>query len=741
MPTPSDFLRPFRNPAADDQERPVSLTGRLALAPYAHPELYGAQGDGIADDTAALQRAAASGRPVWMAPNRRYRYTGRLELPRGAYLMGPGELLADGGQLVDNSGGSPAGGTIDTEARTIANQAALVAAGAEVTANNAAVAAVQAQDDAGQALMTAAGKASAAEAVQAVEAGVGQGLADLAADVAAALAGDVRLVPWVVGSGAAAVSEVINHMTVDLTGADEAQWHQLPAASDAAVAHTAETVGGVTGSGLPGGRTVAVTGPGASGGVVLARLPAIAAGSQVRLHIPAAQMRAGATSPAVHIFFYVDPRAQVGTGGAVAATGISYYRHYLDLAALLFGEPFSGDQGESAADVGAFFDTAGRVETCTDNGDGSVALTVSLTALVDIAAGAAHWVLGTVGASDTVDWVDGSATIDAPTGTPSLRRGATRPAGLEVADATADGHRSSLPAVLQFVAAKPSSATTVASITGTTGGVAGNLVAGLVVESDGALRLDVSEDGGATTVSATAPAGVWKTDAQGEIKIEVAAAPAEVWVYLGGTSLLWVPLAAAPSAIDSYLIAAPQPTAPADADGRGTAVRAGSICRVREVAAIEAIRLSAHEVRSWGAGFVAVIAGADTADEVKAGASHVESGGNGHTQISQAIADGARALVAVGTVTCSAPAIIDAGGDAVHLLGLPGASLAGDLNLDGAGGGIVRLDVPVTGTVTDTGGRAVRPVYTANGKPVTQMTQAQFSGITPDPSTLYAIVG
>ena len=142
-----------------------------------------------------------------------------------------------------------------------------------------------------------------------------------------------------------------------------------------------------------------------------------------------------------------------------------------------------------------------------------------------------------------------------------------------------------------------------------------------------------------------------------------------------------------------------------------------------------------------GTGFVAVIAGADAADAVKAGTDYVENGGNGHAQISQAIADGARALVLVGTVTCSSAAIIDVTGERVDILSMSGASLAGGLDLDASGTGTVRLDVTVTGTVTDTGGRAVRPVYTATGSVVVSLTQAEYDAITPDASTLYAIVG
>jgi hypothetical protein len=107
--------------------------------------------------------------------------------------------------------------------------------------------------------------------------------------------------------------------------------------------------------------------------------------------------------------------------------------------------------------------------------------------------------------------------------------------------------------------------------------------------------------------------------------------------------------------------------------------------------------------------FVAVIAGADAPLQLRNGTPYVVDG-DAETIIAQAILDGARSLMLVGTCTAGATVRLNTA-DRVDLTGMPGASLAGDLDLDAVGSGPVRLDVAVTGVVSDSGGRSARPLY------------------------------
>ena len=153
-----------------------------------------------------------------------------------------------------------------------------------------------------------------------------------------------------------------------------------------------------------------------------------------------------------------------------------------------------------------------------------------------------------------------------------------------------------------------------------------------------------------------------------------------------------------------------------------------------------------------GAPITAIVAGADAAQDVKDATSYVEGTDNIETVIAQALADGYRSLLLAGTCTATAAVDVDTG-DAVDIWGAPGASLVGDLTVSVAGAR-VRLDVAVTGTVSDTNGRIVRPTYggptsdpsgVAGADRVTNvisLTQAEYDAIgTPDASTLYVVTG
>ncbi len=66
----------------------------LAASEFPTPMDYGAVGDGIADDSNALQQAATQGRVCHLA-SRVYRITRRILLPKDSGLIGPGEIRVD----------------------------------------------------------------------------------------------------------------------------------------------------------------------------------------------------------------------------------------------------------------------------------------------------------------------------------------------------------------------------------------------------------------------------------------------------------------------------------------------------------------------------------------------------------------------------------------------------------------------------------------------------------------------
>lgn len=70
----------------------VATTAGAAPGDWVTPADFGARGDGIADDTAALQAALDSGRPVFV-PRGDYRVRmNQLSLPDGTHLSGEGTL-------------------------------------------------------------------------------------------------------------------------------------------------------------------------------------------------------------------------------------------------------------------------------------------------------------------------------------------------------------------------------------------------------------------------------------------------------------------------------------------------------------------------------------------------------------------------------------------------------------------------------------------------------------------------
>ncbi len=82
----------------------VPVTLAILLADSISPESYGAVGDGITDDTAALAAACASGRPVRLSP-RTYAITGQWTIAAPATLLGtPGQTTLR--RIGQSSGGA-----------------------------------------------------------------------------------------------------------------------------------------------------------------------------------------------------------------------------------------------------------------------------------------------------------------------------------------------------------------------------------------------------------------------------------------------------------------------------------------------------------------------------------------------------------------------------------------------------------------------------------------------------------
>ena len=106
---------------------------------------------------------------------------------------------------------------------------------------------------------------------------------------------------------------------------------------------------------------------------------------------------------------------------------------------------------------------------------------------------------------------------------------------------------------------------------------------------------------------------------------------------------------------------------------------------------------------------MAVIAGGDATQDIKDATAYVETTDDGDQQIDDAITAGYRVLYLVGTVTAEDVVSISET-SALAIEGAPGALLDGDLTIDAAGDPIT-LDVTVTGTVSDTYDRIVRPAY------------------------------
>ena len=66
-----------------------------ALGSFVSPAMFGAIGDGIVDDTAAVQAAVLSGKSVLIPAGASYRLTGMVDVPAGVRIYGAGEIYVD----------------------------------------------------------------------------------------------------------------------------------------------------------------------------------------------------------------------------------------------------------------------------------------------------------------------------------------------------------------------------------------------------------------------------------------------------------------------------------------------------------------------------------------------------------------------------------------------------------------------------------------------------------------------
>ena len=264
---------------------------------------------------------------------------------------------------------------------------------------------------------------------------------------------------------------------------------------------------------------------------IVANGPALGAGDKIFLRFPAIKGADGA--------------AAEGFGTSIAlADGGPGDRWFFDLAdgSVIFGS--SDDISSSLDDPTVEF---------SDNGDGSAEITLTWVAAASVAAG---WKIG-ISSYDSLDQQGHGIEFDgyqvtvgdtSPHGTGDVPGGY----GLVVADPEVGSHRATLPFVLALTAAKPASDGTVMEISGTTGGQAGDLVATVVVAS-GKPQLQVSEDGGATTLTATVPAGAWSTSVVAEVAVRIAGQDVEL--FIAGRRKTALRLAATPTAIDTYAVA------------------------------------------------------------------------------------------------------------------------------------------------------------------------------------------
>jgi hypothetical protein len=88
------------------QRASIGAPDKARPARFVTAESFGALGDGVSDDTAALQRALDAARKVWLAPHGVYRVTQRLTLPSRAELASDGTatlLMARGPEGFSNA--------------------------------------------------------------------------------------------------------------------------------------------------------------------------------------------------------------------------------------------------------------------------------------------------------------------------------------------------------------------------------------------------------------------------------------------------------------------------------------------------------------------------------------------------------------------------------------------------------------------------------------------------------------
>lgn len=111
-----------------DTDSIVDAINEVTKKPIATPEIYGAVGDGVTDDSAALQAAVSSNAIVYLKDNATYYIANTVNVPKGHKIIGAGALLVEDGVngLVLNGNNEIEGITFNDNGSTYQNSTAII---------------------------------------------------------------------------------------------------------------------------------------------------------------------------------------------------------------------------------------------------------------------------------------------------------------------------------------------------------------------------------------------------------------------------------------------------------------------------------------------------------------------------------------------------------------------------------------------------------------------------------------